>query len=355
MNHGMHANNIPHKMSPSSQYTSLNHSSAHPSMVTKELNTMPHGYHPSMTQSSMNSSSMSQFINGISGSSSMTNTSVMSPSLDVNIDHNSFHGDVDMMDMSRVQTFKEEPAPLPRAIFKGDANNYRPPGLSRVHPLVNPTEMNVGREEIVTASASNSPRPEINSRKRSDHVFRQMSDESNSKQPNIDRSASYQGNVKTKIPQQMYGQYNSKNFAANITENVTPLAKLQQFTDSDSYIPDKEYNAIMEEKRRNEILYNRNNLDSGAMKYNVPVNGVMHNNSLPGGQNGDFRHNISMSGVQNGDFRHVFNNPQGRNYNNNNSRMQPNPTLNSAAMAHYAEQGRLSAKEIPKTFPLRSV
>lgn len=286
---------------------------------TKELNTIPSNY-PSYSSNSSHvvpSRTISQYMTSMSGSDSM----------DVNFDTSDhyIHENIPMdTDMDTTVWSREQKAALPRTIFKG--KNCMP-SLSRIPPLLNYNDMTIGNEEVVETSESMGP-PNI--------YGRQVSEEINSNQPLVEPSvprmpAPTSTKLGLKLPvRAKVGEQNGTNkkkdfFSPSPTTPGNPLAKLQQFTNSESYMPDKEYTSIMAAKNREELLYNRSNLDD--MQCRVPVQRELHTDE---------------------DFRMIFNFGAGT----RNQRTVLEQQMHSRQML--SQEKVAVNKEPPRTFPLRA-
>ena len=172
-------------------------------------------------------------------------------SMAVNVDNrdNYTREDVEMTDMTMA---REDPQPLPQAIYRNE-NHYR--ALNRVPPLLNPNEMNVDREEVVTSMTYMEP-----SRHHHAPLVRQGSDESNARQPiNESRFQNKKLDLNITAPRGATQMTNGHDFVSPSpqTPTTSPLDKLQQITGSERFMPDENYKNMIEQKNREELLYNR--------------------------------------------------------------------------------------------------
>ncbi|XP_069132241.1 LOW QUALITY PROTEIN: uncharacterized protein [Argopecten irradians] len=310
--------------------------SPHAIHVTKELNTIPHNYHSFSSSadtgppSHMSSNSSDYVIYSRSSVSSVS--SVLEESMEVNVDgadrylHDSLHMDSDS-DSNSGHWPHTDKAPLPGTIFKG--SNHLP-SLSRVPPLVNYNDMHVGNEEVVETSermVGHAPGP----------FGRQVSEEMNANQPLVDpqgmptrQNANLGLNLQVRPRKAQPAPADKKNFCSpSPTTPGNPLAKLQQFTNSESYMPNEEYNSIMAAKNREEMLYNRGNLDDVQCR-------LRGGGEPPGGPHRDQ--------YADENFRRIFNFNRG--FGNPRVMLEQQQQLHNQHMAKDK-----SNKEPPKTFP----
>ncbi|XP_033751524.1 uncharacterized protein LOC117335557 [Pecten maximus] len=304
--------------------------SSHSLHVTKELNTMPHNYQSyssteSVPHSGVHLSNSSQYM------SSYTDSSVTDESMEVNIDvadryvHDSIQSEAESNSMGWSH---DEKAALPRTIFK--ATHYLP-SLSRVPPLLNYNDMQVGNEEVVETSERMTGHTPA-------QFGRQVSEEMNTNQPLVDpqgmpaRSSANLGlNLQVRPMKGQHTPADKKKFCSpSPTTHGNPLAKLQQFTNSESYMPNEEYNSIMAAKNREEMLYNRSNLEEVQCR-------------LRGGSDQGVVHRDPHTEE---DFRRIFNFNGG--IRNHRGMLDQQQQLQNQRIA---KEKSAANKEPPKTFP----
>ncbi|XP_060072373.1 uncharacterized protein LOC132552240 [Ylistrum balloti] len=238
--------------------------SSHSLHVTKELNTMPHNYQSYSSPASVQHTGVHTPRNSSQYMSTYTSSSMNDESMEVNIDvadhylQENIQMDNESESVSRLWP-KDEKAALPRTIFK--ATNYLP-SLNRVPPLINYNDMQVGNEEVVETTERMSGHATA-------QFGRQLSEEMNANQPLVDpqgmpaaSNANLGLNLQVRPKKGQQTPVDKKKFCSpSPTTPGNPLAKLQQFTNSESYMPNEEYNSIMAAKNREEMLYNRSNLE----------------------------------------------------------------------------------------------
>ncbi|OWF47967.1 uncharacterized protein LOC110453712 [Mizuhopecten yessoensis] len=307
--------------------------SSHSIHVTKELNTMPHSYQSyNSSTASVPHSAVHQQHTTSPYMTSYTSSSETDESMEVNIDvADRYLGDnipIDNESESNSMPWpRDDKAPLPRTIFK--AINYLP-SLSRVPPLLNYNDMHVGNEEVVETSERMAVHP-------SAPFGRQVSEEMNTNQPLVDpkgmpapANANLGLNLHVRPKEGQKAPVDKKKFCSPSPTTVNPLAKLQQFTNSQSYMPNEEYNSIMAAKNREEMLYNRSNLEEVQCR-------------LRGGSDQGVGHREPQTEE---DFRMIFNFNAG--FRNHRAMLEQHQQIQNQRIM---KDKPAINKEIPKTFP----
>ncbi|KAJ8298654.1 hypothetical protein KUTeg_022714 [Tegillarca granosa] len=250
------------------------------------------------------------------------------PSMVVNVDQQDMVGSIRDIEMTPEYNIPvtEDPAPLPLAISRGQNIN--------VPRLMNPQDMLIGREVTVT---STSPQPQAS------HPFqtryeRQVSEECNSRQPANVNNRSKNNNIGLNLPcsnAQSIQQEGIEFISPGPTPTSvpsTPLDKLKQFTDSESYMPTQQYKTMMEEKLREEVLYNRAYNDETHNKLRAELQNKKNNE------------------VTNEDaFRSIFK------FNRSSHHSALNQKIQQCTSSSTSTSGKTGVdKDVPKTFPLRA-
>ncbi|KAK3102164.1 hypothetical protein FSP39_009271 [Pinctada imbricata] len=177
-------------------------------------------------------------------------------SMAVNVDNrdNYTRDDVEMTDVGRSIIHREDPQPLPQAILRNQ--NHYIASLNRVPRLLNPNDMNVDREEEVVSSNCMEP-PTCSHAP----LGRKISDESNARQPLTEprcQNKKLALNISAApIRTQMTNGHEFVSPSPTQTPTQSPLDKLQQITGSEIYMPDEKYKNMIDQKNREELMYNR--------------------------------------------------------------------------------------------------
>lgn len=178
---------------------------------------------------------------------------------------------------SHASRLREDPTPVPNVLF-------RRPYMNSLN-VVNSQDMPVASEEVVGAGSGYSEAmvPKHVSLKRQNSV------ESNARQPTnemqgkkMDSSKKLALNIPTSYngsrihlqpmkPQDAFISPSPSQTPTSSSSSQNPLEKLQQITGSNSYMPDEKYQSMIEEKNREEMLYNSNRFSSEEMFRKPPV------------------------------------------------------------------------------------
>ncbi|XP_048780296.2 uncharacterized protein LOC125683307 isoform X2 [Ostrea edulis] len=217
-----------------------------------------------------------------SGTHTGMSTNVRGGSMAVQVDRsdNYTSDEIEMGELpSHAGRIRDDPQPLPAGIYRGQYMN----SLSHVPNMVNSQDMAVASEEVVDTSPSfmETTVPQHGSLKRQNSV------ESNARQPvNEMHAKKAESNKKLALnipttfnrnhmqPMKPQDAFISPSPSQTPTSSQNPLDKLRQITGSNSYMPDEKYQSMIEEKNREEMLYNRSGSEEPFRK--VPTSSCQY-------------------------------------------------------------------------------